>query len=74
MENSQIDYDAQIAACDDEILKLQKEIERLKNEKTKAQMQLEGINREIERNKEAFRQDFPDADTSKIFAKEVLDV
>lgn len=74
MENSQIDYDAQIAACDDEILKLQREIEHLKNEKTKAQMQLEGINREIERNKEAFRQDFPDADISKIFAKEVLDV
>lgn len=74
MENSQIDYDAQIAACDDEILKLQKEIERLKNEKTKAQMQLEGINREIERNKEAFKQDFPDADINKIFAKEVLDV
>ena len=74
MENSQIDYDSQIAACDDEILKLQKEIERLKNEKTKAQMQLEGINREIERNKEAFKQDFPDADINKIFAKEVLDV
>lgn len=74
MENSQIDYDAQIASCDDEILKLQKEIERLKNEKTKAQMQLEGINREIERNKEAFKQDFPDADLNKIFAKEVLDV
>lgn len=74
MENNQIDYDAQIAACDDEILKLQKEIERLKNEKTKAQMQLEGINREIERNKEAFKQDFPDADLNKIFAKEVLDV
>lgn len=74
MENNQIDYDAQIAACDDEILKLQKEIERLKNEKTKAQMQLEGINREIERNKEAFKQDFPDADINKIFAKEVLDV
>lgn len=73
MENSQIDYDAQIAACDDEILKLQKEIERLKNEKTKAQMQLEGINREIERNKEAFRQDFPDVDVSKMFAKEGLD-
>ena len=74
MENNQIDYDAQIAACDDEILKLQKEIERLKNEKTKAQMQLEGINREIERNKEAFKQDFPDADLNKIFTKEVLDV
>ena len=74
MENNQIDYDAQIAACDDEILKLQKEIERLKNEKTKAQMQLEGINREIERNKEAFKQDFPDVDINKIFAKEVLDV
>lgn len=73
MENNQIDYDAQIAACDDEILKLQKEIERLKNEKTKAQMQLEGINREIERNKEAFRQDFPDVDVSKMFAKEGLD-
>lgn len=73
MENSQIDYDAQIAACDDEILKLQKEIERLKNEKTKAQMQLEGINREIERNKEAFRQDFPDVDISKVFAKEGQD-
>ena len=73
MENSQIDYDAQIAACDDEILKLQKEIERLKNEKTKAQMQLEGINREIERNKEAFRQDFPDVDLSKVFAKEGQD-
>ena len=74
MENNQIDYDSQIASCDDEILKLQKEIERLKNEKTKAQMQLEGINREIERNKEAFNQDFPDADLSKTFAKEVLDV
>jgi hypothetical protein len=73
VENNQIDYDAQIAACDDEILKLQKEIERLKNEKTKAQMQLEGINREIERNKEAFRQDFPDVDVSKMFAKEGLD-
>lgn len=73
MENSQIDYDAQIAACDDEMLKLQKEIERLKNEKTKAQMQLEGINREIERNKEAFRQDFPDVDISKVFAKEGQD-
>ena len=73
MENNQIDYDAQIAACDDEILKLQKEIERLKNEKTKAQMQLESINREIERNKEAFRQDFPDVDISKVFAKEGQD-
>ena len=73
MENNQIDYDAQIAACDDEILKLQKEIERLKNEKTKAQMQLESINREIERNKEAFRQDFPDVDISKVFAKEAQD-
>ena len=73
MENSQIDYDAQIAACDDEILKLQKEIERLKNEKTKAQLQLEGINREIERNKEAFRQDFPDVDISKVFSKEGQD-
>lgn len=73
MENSQIDYDAQIAACDDEILKLQKEIERLKNEKTKAQMQLESINREIERNKEAFRQDFPDVDISKVFVKEGQD-
>ena len=73
MENNQIDYDSQISACDDEILKLQKEIERLKNEKTKAQMQLEGINREIERNKEAFRQDFPDVDISKVFAKEGLD-
>ncbi len=73
MEKNQIDYDAQIAACDDEILKLQKEIERLKNEKTKAQMQLEGINREIERNKEAFRQDFPDVDISKVFAKEGQD-
>lgn len=73
MENSQIDYDAQIAACDDEILKLQKEIERLKNEKTKAQMQLESINREIERNKEAFRQDFPDVDISKVFSKEGQD-
>lgn len=73
MENNQVDYDSQIASCDDEILKLQKEIERLKNEKTKAQMQLEGINREIERNKEAFRQDFPDVDISKVFAKEGQD-
>ena len=70
MENSQLDYDSQIATCDDEIQKLQKEIERLKNEKTKAQMQLESINREIEKNKEAFRQDFPDLDIEQVLEKE----
>ena len=47
MENVQLDYDAQIADCDNEIQKLQKEVERLKNEKTKAQMQLKNINKEI---------------------------
>lgn len=70
MENVQLDYDAQIADCDNEIQKLQKEVERLKNEKTKAQMQLESINKEIEKNKEAFRQDFPGLDIEEMLEKE----
>lgn len=70
MENVQSNYDAQIAACDDEIQKLKKEIDRLKNEKTKAETQLENINKEIEKNKEAFRQDFPSLDIEKELEKE----
>ena len=70
MENVQSNYDAQIAACDDEIQKLKKEIDRLKNEKTKAETQLENINKEIEKNKEAFRQDFPGLDIEKELEKE----
>lgn len=70
MENVQLDYDAQIADCDNEIQKLQKEVERLKNEKTKAETQLESINKEIEKNKEAFRQDFPGLDIEEMLEKE----
>lgn len=70
MENVQLDYDAQIADYDNEIQKLKKEIDRLKNEKTKAETQLESINKEIEKNKEAFRQDFPGLDIEEMLEKE----